>query len=311
MNSLEWSIISIAALLMAASVRADSGREPATAVLVIHGGAGVMPREKLTDERQKHYRADLEKALRQGHQALERDGGTSLDAVEAAIRVLEDSPIFNAGKGAVFTHDGRNELDASIMDGKEMRAGAVAAVTCIKNPISAARAVMEKSPHVMLVGRGAELFATEQGLEIVDPGYFWTLERWQELRASAPERKSETRSPRRIPRCHRRQISLGNRRRRGAGSARQSRRRDVDRRHDEQGLRPCGRLAHYWCRDLCRKWRLRRVRDRAWRAFHPPCGGPRYRRPYEIQEIIRLGRRPGSNGNASERGGGRGRRYRA
>jgi len=190
MNSLEWSVISIAALLVAASVRADSGREPATAVLVIHGGAGVMPREKLTAEREKHYRADLEKALRQGHRALQREGGTSLDAVEAAIKVLEDSPIFNAGKGAVFTHDGRNELDASIMDGKEMRAGAVAAVTCIKNPISAARAVMEKSPHVMLVGRGAELFATEQGLDIVDPTYFWTLERWLELERALQKEKA-------------------------------------------------------------------------------------------------------------------------
>src|SRR5439155_7467581 len=106
-------------------------------------------------------------------------GGTSLDAVEAAIRVLEDSPLFNAGKGAVFTHEGKNELDASIMDGKTLKAGAVAGVTIIKNPISAARAVMEKSKHVMMIGRGAEVFATKTGLEIVDPAYFWTEPRWK------------------------------------------------------------------------------------------------------------------------------------
>jgi beta-aspartyl-peptidase (threonine type) len=190
MNSFEWSILSIVALLIGTIVRADTGGTPA-AVLVIHGGAGVMPREKMTPEREKQYRADLEKALRQGYQALQREGGTSLDAVEAAIKVLEDSPIFNAGKGAVFTHDGRNELDASIMDGKGMRAGSVAAVTCIKNPISAARAVMEKSEHVMLVGRGAELFATEQGLEIVDPSYFWTRERWMELERALQKEKAK------------------------------------------------------------------------------------------------------------------------
>jgi beta-aspartyl-peptidase (threonine type) len=191
MNSLEWFVLSILALFVSAAVRADTGRAPATAVLVIHGGAGVMPRAKMTAEREKLYRADLEKALRQGYQALERDGGTSVDAVEAAIKVLEDAPLFNAGKGAVFTHDGRNELDASIMDGKGLRAGAVAAVTCIKNPISAARAVMEKSEHVMLVGRGAELFATQQHLEIVDPGYFWTRERWLDLERALEKEKAK------------------------------------------------------------------------------------------------------------------------
>ena len=108
-------------------------------------------------------------------------GGSSIDAVEATIRVMEDSPLFNAGKGAVFTHDGKNELDAAIMDGKTMKAGSVAGVTIIKNPISAARAVMEKSKHVMLIGRGAELFATKAGLEIVDPSYFWTERRWKSL----------------------------------------------------------------------------------------------------------------------------------
>jgi beta-aspartyl-peptidase (threonine type) len=129
-------------------------------------------------------------ALKEGHAALKK--GTSLDAVEAAIRVLEDSPLFNAGKGAVFTSDGRNELDASIMEGKERHAGAVAGVTTIKNPIAAARVVMEKSPHVLMVGRGAELFAAEQGVETVDPKYFHTEERWKALeKAREAEKKKD------------------------------------------------------------------------------------------------------------------------
>jgi L-asparaginase / beta-aspartyl-peptidase len=149
-------------------------------MFVIHGGAGTITRTSMTPEMEQQYRADLEKALRAGHDILAK-GGTSLDAVEAAIRLLEDSPLFNAGKGAVFTHEGKNELDASIMDGKTLKAGAVAGVTIIKNPITAARAVMEKSKHVMMVGRGAELFATKMGLEIVDPSYFWTERRWKAL----------------------------------------------------------------------------------------------------------------------------------
>jgi len=129
---------------------------------------------------EKQYRTALEEALRTGHAILAR-GGSSIDAVEATVRVLEDNPLFNAGKGAVFTHEGRNELDASIMEGKTRKAGAVAGVTIIRNPISAARAVMEKSPHVMMTGKGAELFATKMGLEIVDPSYFWTERRWKSL----------------------------------------------------------------------------------------------------------------------------------
>ncbi|HEX7152451.1 MAG TPA: isoaspartyl peptidase/L-asparaginase [Thermoanaerobaculia bacterium] len=149
-------------------------------MLVIHGGAGTILKANMTDEQEKQYRDGLTQALRAGHAILAR-GGTSLDAVEATIRVLEDNPLFNAGKGAVFTHEGRNELDASIMEGKTRKAGSVAGVTIIRNPISAARAVMEKSPHVMMVGRGAELFATKMGLEIVDPSYFWTERRWKSL----------------------------------------------------------------------------------------------------------------------------------
>jgi beta-aspartyl-peptidase (threonine type) len=151
-----------------------------TPMLVIHGGAGTITRGSMTPEREKQYRDGLEQSLRTGHAVLAR-GGSSLDAVEAAIRVLEDNPLFNAGKGAVFTHDGRNELDASIMDGKTRAAGSVAGVTIIRNPITAARAVMERSEHVMMVGKGAELFATKMGLEIVDPSYFWTEHRWKAL----------------------------------------------------------------------------------------------------------------------------------
>jgi len=154
----------------------DSGR----IALVIHGGAGTILKKNMTPEREQEYRAKLAEALRKGHAILAK-GGSSLDAVEATIRVMEDSPLFNAGKGAVFTHDGKNELDASIMDGRTKAAGSIANVTIIKNPISAARAVMEKSKHVMMVGRGAELFATQAGLEIVDPSYFWTERRWKAL----------------------------------------------------------------------------------------------------------------------------------
>jgi len=150
-------------------------------VLVLHGGEGDLP-EKVTPEIEKKHKEVLEEALRQGYARLKQNKkGASLDAVEAAIRVMEDSPLFNAGKGAVFTHEGRNELDASIMEGKDKKAGAVAGVTIVKNPITAARAVMEHSPHVLLVGRGAELFAIKQKLDIVHPDYFWTAQRWNEL----------------------------------------------------------------------------------------------------------------------------------
>jgi beta-aspartyl-peptidase (threonine type) len=140
-----------------------------------------VPKKQMTPVLEEHLREGLERALRAGHTVLQRAHGTSLDAVETAIRVLEDDPWFNAGKGAVFTHEGRNELDASIMEGGMKRAGAVASVTVVKNPISAARAVMEKSKHVLLVADGAEVFAREAGLEIVDPAYFYTEARWQEL----------------------------------------------------------------------------------------------------------------------------------
>ncbi|MBG5948457.1 isoaspartyl peptidase/L-asparaginase [Proteus terrae] len=148
--------------------------------LVIHGGAGTITKDTITPEQEKEYKEKLTEALNAGYAVL-NSGGTSIEAVQKSINVMEDSPLFNAGKGAVFTHDGRNELDASIMDGKTRKAGAVAGVTTVKNPINAAIAVMEKSPHVMMVSNGADLFAKEQGLTIVDPSYFRTEHRWQQL----------------------------------------------------------------------------------------------------------------------------------
>jgi len=149
-------------------------------VLVVHGGAGTISKNLMTPDREKKYHEALNSALRAGASILEK-GGSSLDAVEACVRILEDDPLFNAGKGAVFTAEGINELDAAIMEGATLRAGSVAGVRTIRNPISAARAVMERSEHVLLTGKGAEAFAKEQGLEIVDPSYFYTPERWESL----------------------------------------------------------------------------------------------------------------------------------
>ena len=148
-------------------------------LLVIHGGAGV-ERADLSAEDEAAARAALEQALRAGHAQLEA-GKSALDAVAAAVSVLEDAPQFNAGRGAVFTHNGRNELDASIMDGASGKAGAVAGVGRVRNPIQLARAVMDRSRHVMMVGAGAEAFAAEQGVELVDPSWFRTEKRWQQL----------------------------------------------------------------------------------------------------------------------------------
>lgn len=154
-------------------------------MLVIHGGAGVEPADLSADDA-KAARAALEQALRAGHAQLSA-GKPALEAVTAAIVVLEDAPQFNAGRGAVFTHDGRNELDAAVMDGASLRAGAVAGVHTVKNPIALARAVMEKSKHVMMVGDGAEAFAKAQGIALVDPSYFRTEKRWQQLQKALKE----------------------------------------------------------------------------------------------------------------------------
>ena len=156
--------------------------------LVVHGGAGTILKKDMTPEKEKAYQDALNAALQTGHRILQ-GGGTSLDAVETTIRVLEDSPLFNAGKGAVFTHEGKNEMDAAIMDGSNLKAGSIAGVGVIKNPISTARKVMEKSEHVMLVGRGAEQFAKEQGMEIVDPAYFYTEHRFRQWKKAVEEEK--------------------------------------------------------------------------------------------------------------------------
>ena len=169
----------------------------ATPILVIHGGAGVV-RKEMTPEKEKAVRAGLERALTAGYAVL-KSGGASLDAVEKAIVVLEDDPNFNAGKGAVFNHDGKNELDAAIMDGTTLRAGAVASLHRIKNPIELARAVMEKSEHVMLIGDGAEQFARSIGMPLVDPKYFYTEARWKALQQALEEEKAKTVEPGKTP----------------------------------------------------------------------------------------------------------------
>jgi beta-aspartyl-peptidase (threonine type) len=156
---------------------------------VIHGGAGTIERSRMTPEREKAYRDKLTEALLAGFGVLKKGGGC-LDAVVAAITLMEDSPLFNAGKGAVFTHEGTNELDSSIMDGRTLKAGAVAGLKRVKNPILLARLVMEQSPHVMMTGDGAEAFAVQKGVELVDPKYFYTEERWQQLQKVKEAEKS-------------------------------------------------------------------------------------------------------------------------
>lgn len=159
--------------------------------IVVHGGAGGMSRERLVPGLDSMYRESLKEAMKIGSDIL-ASGGSALDAVEKTVNALEDNPLFNAGKGAVFTHEGKNELDAAIMDGSTLAAGAIAGVTDIKNPISAARMVMTNSPHVFLLGKGASQFAKEQGLEIVDPSYFRTENRYEELQRILKSEKNGT-----------------------------------------------------------------------------------------------------------------------
>src|ERR1700730_372562 len=156
--------------------------------LVVHGGAGTMERGKMTPEREREYRTGIENALRAGWEILQR-GGSSLDATEAAVRAFEETPLFNAGKGSVFSAAGINEMDAAIMDGKTLKAGAVADVRHVKNPISLARLVMDKSPHILMSGDGAENFAKENGVELVDAKYFFTQQRWDELQKDKAKEK--------------------------------------------------------------------------------------------------------------------------
>lgn len=161
--------------------------------IVIHGGAGTILKKNMSPQMEAQYKEKLEEAVKAGYDIL-RNGGSSLDAVEKTINILEDSPLFNAGKGAVFTNQGKNELDASIMDGKTLNAGAVAGVTTVKNPISLARTVMEKSEHVLLAREGAEFFAKENGIEIVNPSYFYTENRYQSLLKAQEKEKNELNS---------------------------------------------------------------------------------------------------------------------
>ena len=172
----------------------ESHEKKTNFALVIHGGAGAMKPGSYTPEQEMEYKAKLTQALKIGYKIL-NNGGSSLDAVEKVINTLEDSPLFNAGKGAVFTSNGINELDASIMDGKTMNAGAVAEVRHVKNPISLARKVMTNSPHVLLAGEGAEQFAKEQGFTLVDENYFYTKKRWDSLqKIKARERQKSNKS---------------------------------------------------------------------------------------------------------------------
>ncbi len=161
--------------------------------IVIHGGAGVMSRKYMNEERQKEYLAKLDEALQLGQNML-KDGAAATDVVVSVINVMENSPLFNAGKGAVFTHNGKNELDASIMDGKTLNAGAVAGVRNIKNPITAAREVMLHSEHVFLSGKGASEFAKKQGLDIVPNKYFYTKARYESLKKLLKQERKRTNS---------------------------------------------------------------------------------------------------------------------
>ena len=166
--------------------------------IVIHGGAGTISRKDMTPQVEAQYRAVLKQALDAGYAVL-KQGGESLDAVQTAIRVMEDSPLFNAGKGSVFTHNGKNEMDAAIMDGSNLKAGAVAAVEHIKNPIDLARLVMDKTPHVLLVGSGAEDFAQSQGMPLMPASYFYTQHRWDELQKALEEEKKKADAPQASP----------------------------------------------------------------------------------------------------------------
>lgn len=187
-------LLPIFAALMAAQPPESSPEQTAATAkpswaLAIHGGAGTIPKNIPESEREEYLKS-LRAALEVGRKIL-ADGGTSLDAVERVVRTLEDDPRFNAGKGAVFTHEGTNELDAAIMDGRNLACGSVAGVKTVKNPISLARMVMEKSPHVFMVGQGAEKFAEEMKIEKVDPKYFFTQRRWDQLQEALRKEKEE------------------------------------------------------------------------------------------------------------------------
>ena len=169
----------------------ENTKQPHSFAIVIHGGAGGILRENFTEEEQKAYAQKLQEALDGGYFVLE-NGGISLDAVEAAIRIMEDSPLFNAGKGAVYNSEGNQEMDAAIMNGKTLNSGAITGVNHIKNPILAARVVMDSSKHVMLSGKGAEIMAAQYGIEMVDSSYFFTVKRFNQLKKIQEKEKKIT-----------------------------------------------------------------------------------------------------------------------
>src|SRR5215472_14366330 len=173
------------------TANAAGGREYA---LALHGGAGTLRRDRMTAERGSQYRAGLCRALVAGG-AILADGGSALDAVTAAVVVLEDDPLFNAGRGAVFTSAGGHEMDAAVMDGRDRRAGAVAGICGPRNPVLAARAVMERSPHVLLAGIGALEFCREVGLDFAEPEYFFTAARWQALQETLAQQRTGQADP--------------------------------------------------------------------------------------------------------------------
>ena len=176
----DWRVCA-AAMVIGMAALSVFGQPPVHRwAIAIHGGAGVIERKTMDANTEAAYRASLTQAIDAGARLLD-EGGSSLDAVETVIKILEDDPLFNAGRGAVFTAEGKNELDAAIMDGATLKAGAVAGITRTRHPISLTRAVMEKSPHVMLIGAGADAFARQVGLEQVDPSFFFTERRWQGL----------------------------------------------------------------------------------------------------------------------------------
>jgi beta-aspartyl-peptidase (threonine type) len=179
----------LTALILTAAPALAQDKDKDKVVLVIHGGAGVIDKKKMTPAIEKQYRDGLEAALKAGQQALAR--GSSLDAVEAAIKTMEGSGTFNAGRGAVFNREGRQELNASIMDGKTRKAGAVAGISRLKHPIAAARLIMEKSEHVFMIGDGAERFCRDQGMELVSPLYLWNEKSWQELQRADQAARSK------------------------------------------------------------------------------------------------------------------------
>jgi beta-aspartyl-peptidase (threonine type) len=187
-------IFTIAGLAMVGA-HAGAAHVGARVAIAIHGGAGTITRQSMTPEKERAYREALEQALRAGYAILE-SGGTSIDACIAAVRVMEDSPLFNAGKGAVYTADERHELDACVMDGATRKAGAVAAISRVKNPVELARLVMDRSKHVLLIGAGAERFAVEQGVGLVDPKYFDTPQRLEQLHK---EKRREATQPTSVP----------------------------------------------------------------------------------------------------------------